>query len=160
MPNALARFVRAAALLVAASFAATGCSQAFAAHAAYGLGRVADPAEIARLDIDVAPDGAGLPPGAGEPVDGQPLFAAMCLRCHGSFVHLEPERWAYATSVFDYVRRAMPPDRSAPLTADETYALTAYLLYANGEIGPRDAMGPTTLPHVAMPRVKDFITAR
>jgi hypothetical protein len=152
---------RAGALLAAVAFTIAGCSAATSSpRSPYGLGSTASPADIARTDIDVAPDGSGLPPGRAEAVDGAQTFSRECLRCHGSFIKLDPERWAYATSIFDYVRRAMPPDRKVPLTSDEVYGLTAYLLNMNGEIGPRDILDKDTLTRVLMPRVKDFITGR
>jgi cytochrome c len=160
MGDAVRRWATAG-VLAALVFNACACARGGTVeHALYGLGHQAAADDIARADIDVAPDGSGLPPGRGEAVDGQPIFSAKCLRCHGSFIKLDPERWAYATSIFDYVRRAMPPDTKTPLTSDEIYAITAYLLYANGEIGPHVIVEKASLTQIRMPLVKDFITTR
>ena len=120
----------------------------------FGIGRPATPAEIAALDIDVGPDGAGLPPGRGTSADGAPIYAARCASCHGktgkegpndvlvgrlpgdAFTFARDPKapktigsyWPYATTVFDYIRRAMPPDAPGSLKAIEVYGLVAYLL--------------------------------
>jgi S-disulfanyl-L-cysteine oxidoreductase SoxD len=139
----------------------------------FGYGRAASAAEIAALDIDVAPDGAGLPPGRGTVAQGRTIYVAQCAACHGAqgegvrgvgdrLVGTEPidstgwnrtlgNYWPYATTVFDYIRRAMPFDRPGTLTDEQVYALTAYLLHLN-EIVPADAiMDARTLPQVIMP---------
>lgn len=117
------------------------------------LGRQATEAEIKAWDIDVRPDGAGLPKGAGNVADGETVFAEKCAACHGEFGEgvdrwpvlaggqdtLTSERpvktigsyWPYLSTVFDYVNRAMPFGEAQSLTADEVYAITAYLLYMN-----------------------------
>jgi S-disulfanyl-L-cysteine oxidoreductase SoxD len=145
--------------------------------ARYGIGRPATPAEIAALDIDIMPDGTGLPAGRGTSAEGATLYASKCAQCHGKtgkegpndvLVGREPRTgfpfsqdpklphtignyWPYATTVFDYVRRAMPPTAPGSLTDDEVYALTAFLLHAN-ELIPADAvMDKSTLPNVEMP---------
>jgi len=147
------------------------------APARLGIGRPATPAEIAALDIDIGPDGAGLPPGRGTSADGAPIYAAKCAGCHGKtgkegpndvlvgrlpgdpFPFARDPRapktigsyWPYATTVFDYIRRAMPPDAPGSLRDDEVYNLTAYLLTLN-ELIPADAViDATTLPKVKMP---------
>src|SRR6185295_19682732 len=134
------------------------------APATFGIGRAATPAEIAAWDIDVGPDGAGLPPGHGTAAAGAPIFAAKCAGCHGKTGKEGPNDalvgripndefpfardpkapktigsyWPYATTVFDYIRRAMPPDKPGSLKDDEVYNLTAFLLAAN-ELIPADA---------------------
>src|SRR5712692_7903003 len=142
------------------------------APATFGIGRPATPAEIAALDIDVGPDGAGLPPGRGTPAEGATIYAARCAGCHGrtgqegpndplvgrlpgdAFPFARDPRvpktignyWPYATTVFDYIRRAMPPDKPGSLRDDEVYSLTAYLLALN-ELIPADAViDATSLP--------------
>ena len=142
--------------------ALTGCTHASVAAqpAAYGLGRPPTAAEIAQIDIDVSPDGAGLPAGGAKADDGAPLFASRCSRCHGAAVALDQKRWPYATTLFDYIRRAMPPQRPRQLSAREIYALTAYLLAANGFIGRTDVVDVHTLPHVAMPGRALFVDSR
>ena len=148
-----------------------------------GIGRAATPAEIAAWDIDIMPDGTGLPPGRGTPWEGATIFASRCAGCHGKtgkegpndvLVGREPRDgfpfsqdptlphtignyWPYATTVFDYVRRAMPPDAPGSLTDTEVYSLTAFLLHAN-ELIPEDAIiDATTLPKVAMPARDRFV---
>ena len=148
-----------------------------------GIGRAATPAEIAAWDIDIMPDGTGLPPGRGTPPEGATIFASRCAGCHGKtgkegpndvLVGREPRDgfpfsqdptlphtignyWPYATTVFDYVRRAMPPDAPGSLTDTEVYSLTAFLLHAN-ELIPADAIiDATTLPKVAMPARERFV---
>jgi S-disulfanyl-L-cysteine oxidoreductase SoxD len=139
----------------------------------FGSGRAATQAEIAALDIDIGPDGAGLPPGRGTVAAGASIYAAQCAACHGALgegvrgvgdrlVGTEPidstgwnrtlgNYWPYAPTVFDYIRRAMPFDRPGTLSDEQAYAVTAYLLHLN-EIVPADAvMHARTLPRVTMP---------
>lgn len=150
--------------------------------ARFGIGRPATPAEMAALDIDVMPDGRGLPAGRGTPADGAPIYAARCAQCHGAtgregpndvLVGRDPRQgfpfsqdpklphtignyWPYATTVFDYIRRAMPPTAPGSLTDDEVYALTAFLLHANELIAADAVMDRTSLPKVAMPARQYF----
>jgi S-disulfanyl-L-cysteine oxidoreductase SoxD len=142
------------------------------------LGRPATPAEIAGWDISIPPDGTGLPPGSGTPEQGAIVYAQKCQACHGekgsgkpndqlvgghgTLASPNPVRtigsyWPYATTVFDYVRRAMPYTQPRSLTGDEVYAVTAYLLHLNGIIGAQDAMNAQTLPQVQMPNREHFI---
>lgn len=142
------------------------------------LGRPATPAEIAGWDISIPPDGSGLPPGNGTPAQGEVVYVQKCQSCHGekgigkpndrivggqgTLTSQKPVRtigsyWPYATTVFDYVRRAMPYTQSQSLTNDEVYAITAYLLHLNGIIGAQDAMNAQTLPQVKMPNRDNFI---
>jgi cytochrome c len=149
----------------------------------FGIGRPATPAEITARDIDVRPDGAGLPPGSATSADGAPIYAARCASCHGktgtegpndrlvgrlpndafpfgrdaSVPHTIGNYWPYATTVFDYIRRAMPSDAPGSLKDNEVYALTAYLLYLN-ELIPADAViDATSLPKVKMPARDRFV---
>ena len=151
--------------------------------ARFGIGRPATPAEIAALDIDVGPDGAGLPPGRGTAADGAPIYAARCAACHGktgkegpndilvgrlpddAFTFARDPRapktigsyWPYATTIFDYVRRAMPPDAPGSLKDNEVYGLVAYLLTLN-ELIPADAVvDATSLAKVKMPAHDRFV---
>jgi mono/diheme cytochrome c family protein len=148
-----------------------------------GIGRPATPAEIAAWDVDVDPDGTGLPPGRGTSADGEPIYAARCAGCHGktgregpndrlvgrvpndafpfardpSIPHTIGNYWPYATTVFDYIRRAMPPDAPGSLKDNEIYGLVAYLLTLN-QLIPADAvMDATTLPKVVMPARDRFV---
>ena len=151
--------------------------------ATFGIGRPATPAEIAALDIDVGPDGVGLPAGRGTAADGAPIFAARCASCHGktgkegpndilvgrlpgdAFPFAQDPRapktigsyWPYATTVFDYIRRAMPPDKPGSLLDDEVYGLVAYLLSLNALIPPDAVVDAASLPKVKMPARDHFV---
>jgi mono/diheme cytochrome c family protein len=139
------RFLTVAALAVV-------CSAALAESP--NLGRVAAPEEIVSWDISIGPDGAGLPPGSGTPQQGEAVYIAKCLACHGEKGAGKPNDalvgglgtlvgdqapvktagsfWPHATTLFDYVRRAMPLNESKSLSNDEVYAVVAYLLRLNG----------------------------
>ncbi len=142
-----------------------------------GLGVEASAAEVAAWDISVGPDGAGLPAGSGTALTGAPVYAAKCLVCHGAEGGGRPNDrlvgghgtldqagpvktvgsyWPYATTVFDYIRRAMPYQTPGMLSADEVYATTAYLLYVNDIIRQREEMNAVTLPKVRMPNAGNF----
>src|SRR5215470_5118830 len=144
------------------------------------LGRPATSAEIAAWDISVAPDGGGLPAGSGTAVRGAVIYAQQCQACHGekgagqpndplvgghgTLASPRPVRtigsyWPYATTVFDYIRRAMPYPQPHSLTNDAVYAVTAYLLYLNGVIAEDDVINAQTLPLVKMPNRDNFILA-
>jgi len=152
----------------------------------FGIGRAATPEEIAAWDIDVRPDGVGLPPGSGTPGDGTTIYAAKCSGCHGKTGREGPndrlvgrlpndtlvgggpiERldsvrtiknfWPYSTTVFDYIRRAMPPDAPGSLKDNEVYALTAYLLYLNDLVSLDATVDATSLPKVKMPARDRFV---
>ena len=119
----------------------------------FGLGRTALPAEISAWDVDVLPDGRGLPVGTGNAYDGQEIFADKCAACHGDFAEgvdnwpvlaggldtladKDPVKtvgsyWPYLSTVYDYVYRSMPFGEAGTLTPDETYAIVAYILYSN-----------------------------
>jgi len=145
----------------------------------FGYGRTATAAEIAALDIDVGPDGSGLPPGQGSVAAGTGVYAAQCASCHGPLGEGVPgvgtqlvgrapidstgwnrtigNYWPFAPTIFDYIRRSMPFDRPGSLTDDQVYALTAYLLHLN-EIIPADAvLDARTLPQVIMPARDRFV---
>jgi mono/diheme cytochrome c family protein len=186
--TAMHRFVVVCALVAMPSAAdaqlkAPARSQPAAPPPTLGIGRSATPAEIAALDIDVGPDGVGLPPGHGSAADGAPIYAARCASCHGktgkegpndilvgrlagdAFPFAKDPRapktigsyWPYATTVFDYIRRAMPPDKPGSLRDDEVYGLVAYLLSLN-ELIPADAViDAASLPKVKMPARDHFV---
>ena len=151
----------------------------------YGFGSPATTEEIASWDIDVRPDGKGLPPGRGTAAEGAEIYAVQCAACHGFngegglndrlVVHSRDEAfpdasdpdssshrtvgnyWPYATTLFDYIRRSMPFNLPGSLDDDEVYALTAHLLYLNYII-PEDAeMNAETLPGVEMPAHGKFV---
>jgi cytochrome c len=144
------------------------------------LGRPATQAEIAAWDISILPDGSGLPGGSGTSAKGRVVYAEKCQSCHGekgagqpndrlvgghgTLASKSPVRtvgsyWPYSTTVFDYVRRAMPYTNPRTLSDDDVYAVTAYLLYLNGIIGETDEMNAQALPKVKMPNRDNFILA-
>ena len=162
---------------IALMLVAAGCA-APARVETPNLGRPPTPAEIAGWDISVGPDGAGLPPGSGTALKGAAVYEQKCQACHGArgagqpndrlvgghgtLTSKTPVRtigsyWPYATTVFDYVRRAMPYTQPQSLTDDEVYAVTAYLLQLNGIIGESDEMNARTLPKVTMPNRGNFV---
>jgi S-disulfanyl-L-cysteine oxidoreductase SoxD len=177
-----ARLALASSLCVASLIAAAQAQQPKMPER-FGIGRPATQAEIAAWDIDVRPDGAGLPAGSATPADGAPIYAAKCAGCHGktgtegpndrlvgrlpndafpfgrdaSVPHTIGNYWPYATTVFDYIRRAMPPDAPGSLKDTDVYALTAYLLNLN-DLVPVDAVvDATSLPKVKMPARDRFV---
>ncbi|MEN3353113.1 MAG: S-disulfanyl-L-cysteine oxidoreductase SoxD [Betaproteobacteria bacterium] len=142
------------------------------------LGRAATPQEIAALDISIPPSGAGLPAGSGTVRQGEAVYTAKCLACHGakgagkpadalvggigSLASPNPVRtvgsyWPYTTTLFDYVRRAMPTNAPMSLTNDEVYAVSAYILNLNGIIAEDAVMNAQTLPQVKMPNRDGFV---
>lgn len=144
----------------------------------FGFGRPATQTEIDKWDIDVRPDGKGLPAGSGIASKGKLIFEAKCVACHGAggvggpngslvttssvAAGKRPEKtignyWPYATTVFDYIRRAMPFNAPGSLTNEEVYHLTAYLLNANKLIDEKTIIDAKSLPKVVMPAQKLFI---
>jgi cytochrome c len=164
-------------LLAACSALVVGCGVTLAESP--NLGKEVSPEEIASWDNSIGPDGAGLPPGSGTPRQGQQVYLAKCLACHGEKGagkpndqlvggqgSLEPGQapvktvgsfWPYATTVFDYVRRAMPLNEPKSLSDDEVYAVVAYILWLNGMIGENDTIDAQTLPSVRMPNRDGFV---
>jgi mono/diheme cytochrome c family protein len=158
--------------------AAIAVAPALAAEAPR-FGQPISPGDLASWDISVGPDGAGLPPGRGTPKEGEAVYAAKCQACHGEkgvgrpndtlvggFGTIASDRpavktvgsyWPYATTLFDYIRRAMPYNDTKSLSADEVYAVSAYILNLNGVIGANDAMDAQSLPKVKMPNRDGFI---
>lgn len=166
--------------LVAASLLLAAPLGAPAAADGLGLGRAATPAEIAAWDIDVRPDGEGLPVGSGDAMTGEELFAEQCAVCHGDFgegvdrwpvlaggqgtlTHDRPVKtigsyWPFASTVFDYINRAMPFGYAQSLNPDEVYAITAYLLYMNDVITEDDfVVSNENLAEIEMPNAGSFI---
>jgi len=141
------------------------------------LGKPLSPADLAPWDITVFPDGTNLPPGSGKAADGAKVYAEKCAACHGDkgaggiagqLVGGPPKAtldggktianfWPAATTLFDFIRRAMPYTAPKSLTDQEVYALTAYLLAANKLIGENDDINAKTLPQVKMPNRDNFI---
>ena len=143
------------------------------------LGAAASAQEIARYDISIPPSGAGLPPGSGTARQGAAVYAAKCQSCHGekgagkpadplvggigTLATGKPVRtvgsyWPYATTLFDYTRRAMPISNPLSLRDDEVYAVSAYVLFLNGIVGEDAVMNAQTLPQVKMPNRDGFIS--
>jgi cytochrome c len=139
----------------------------------YGIGRTPTPAEIKALDIAIGPTGEELPPGKGSAKEGAQVYRTKCAACHGA-TGLEgtapilkskdaanPDLWArgrilplrspFATTVWDYVNRAMPLNREGTLTPDEVYSLTAFLLFINNVIPEDQVLDQQNLPKVKMP---------
>src|SRR5581483_9358349 len=125
------------------------------------VGRAPTAAELKAIDIDVLPDGRGLPMGSGTAEQGRSVYAARCVTCHGATGREGPQDvlvggigtlasakplktvgsyWPYATTIYDYINRAMPFDHPGTLDSNQVYALTAYLLQLNGIIGEREVM--------------------
>jgi cytochrome c len=143
------------------------------------LGQPVTAAELSAWNINVMPDGTGLPPGSGTSAAGAPIYAQKCAHCHGeqgkggvnaAVVGGAPVKsmdstktianfWPYATTLFDFIRRAMPFQQPRSLSDDEVYALTAYILALNKLIGEQDVMDAQTLPKVKMPN-RDGFTPR
>jgi mono/diheme cytochrome c family protein len=143
------------------------------------LGQTTSPSDLSPWDISVGPEGAGLPAGRGTPREGEAVYAAKCQACHGEkgagkpndvlvggFGTIASDRpavktvgsyWPYATTLFDYIRRAMPYNETKSLTSDEVYAVSAYILNLNGIIGADDALDAQSLPQVKMPNRDGFI---
>ncbi len=141
-------------------------------HGPFGFGSVPSEAEIKARDIAVGPDGEGLPPGRGTVAAGEQVYKAKCIACHGPtgtegpMDKLVGERlpvktigsfWPYATTVFDYIRRAQPFDKPGSLTDEEVYALTAWLLFRNNIIPADQVIDAGTLPKVRMPNRDGFV---
>ena len=150
----------------------------------YGIGRAPTAQEVAGWDIDVAPDGAGLPPGRSSVQDGAQLFAQACAACHGAdgrggdgapvpklaggigtLASDKPVRtvgsyWPYATTLFDYVHRAMPLGAAQTLSPDQVYAVCAYVLSLNGLVAADATLDARSLAAVVMPNRDGFVRAR
>ena len=166
---------------VAASLALVSNADANAdtdAKTAYGIGTPLTQQDVAAWSIDVAPDGRGLPAGSGDVLTGAHIFAAQCAACHGAqgqgligdalvggqgtLATAKPKRtvgsyWPYATTLFDYIRRAMPYNAPESLSADEVYAVCAFLLNQNGVVPPDTRLDAVSLPRVKMPNRDGFV---
>jgi mono/diheme cytochrome c family protein len=144
----------------------------------YGIGRVATPEQVAGWDIDIRPDGQGAPSGRGSVKDGEKVYMDKCAACHGEFGE-SAGRWPqlaqgkgtlashdpvktvgsyfpYLSSVFDYIRRAMPFGDSESLTNDELYAVTAYVLNLNDIVDDKFVLAKETWGKVKMPNQGGF----
>ncbi len=145
--------------------------------ALFGFGSAASPERIARWDIDVKPDGEGLPPGSGSVAGGRRVYEARCAACHGlSGTEGPNERlasagaweqwpadravggyWPYATTLFDYTRKAMPQDAPGSLSDNETYAVVAYVLRLNGLVSADAVLDSAALASIRMPARGRFV---
>lgn len=139
----------------------------------FGFGEEADSALIDQWNISIPPDGKGLPPGQGSAKQGALVYQAKCIACHGkegwegpydALVMREGVKtktignyWPYATTIFDYVRRAMPYNAPGSLSDEEVYQLTAFLLYANGLLGEEEDLHAKNLPLIEMPAKKLYV---
>jgi S-disulfanyl-L-cysteine oxidoreductase SoxD len=153
---------------------------AYADSPRYHLGRTPTAAEIDAWNIDVLPNGQGLPPGHGSVAEGRAIFAETCAACHGdkgqggpaerlvggfgTLTQPDPVRtvgsyWPYATTLFDFIRRAMPFSAPESLTADQVYAVSAYVLSLNGIVPDGTVLDATTLPKIAMPNRNGFTSS-
>jgi cytochrome c len=145
-----------------------------------GIGRQASPEEIAGWDIDIRPDGQGLPPGKGTVKQGEPLYMERCAACHGEFgesagrwpilmggagtlagddpVKSVGSYWPFASTVMDYIRRSMPFGNAQSLTNDELYAVTAYVLYLNDIIRDENfELNAKSFTSIKLPNQPNFI---
>jgi len=160
--------------------AAMGTPEGLPAHAPsrFSFGSEADAARVAMWDIDVKPDGEGLPTGSGTVEDGRQVFETYCIECHGATgtegpndrlaggdswgedvpqVRTVGNYWQYSTTLFDFIRRAMPQLTPGLLTSDQTYAAVAYVLYLNDIVPDGAVMNAETLPAVTMPARDRFV---
>jgi cytochrome c len=143
----------------------------------YGVGRPPTADEARKWDISVGPDGSGLPEGSGTAVEGKQVYERRCQRCHGAGgvggdeaplaggqgtlatpkpVKTVGSYWPHATTLFDYIRRAMPYKQPGTLSDPQVYAVTAYVLHLNKIIGETEAINAKTLPAVKMPNREGF----
>jgi len=165
-------------ILAASAAAAMAMAAPAAAQEGYGLGTPATPEQIAGWHIDVLPDGDGLPPGSGTVMLGKQVYQANCLACHGaglkgtppwpalvggqgSLASAKPLKtvgsyWPYATTLYDYIRRAMPFQTPQSLSNDEVYSVTAYILHMNGILDEDATLDAKKLPQVKMPNRDGF----
>ena len=153
---------------------------AFAQNQPLGIGKPATPEEIARCNITVYPDGKGLPVGSGNAQLGAKIYADKCAECHndkgegrqaqypalvggrGTLATNSPVKtvgsyWPYATTLFDYVRRAMPYTHPRSLKVDEVYSVTAFVLFLNGIVDEKQDLNQNNLPSVQMPNRNGFV---
>lgn len=148
-----------------------------------GLGRVASADEMKKLDLTILPDGTGLPAGSGTAKRGESIFKEKCAECHndrgegrqgqypalvggqGTLNTSKPVKtvgsyWPYATTVWDYIHRAMPFDHPRSLPADDVYSVTAFVLFLNGIVAETAELNEKTLPKVMMPNRNGFVPDR
>jgi len=167
-------------LLVLPVIAVVACVIAAAQTPDYkNVGRAPTAQEVQAMDIAIATDGKELPPGSGNAKTGAVLFTQKCAACHGesqegsaqapalvggkgTLTSLHPKMtagsyWPFATTIFDYIRRAMPRYQEGSLKVDEVYSLTAFILFRNEIIKEDEVIDATTLPKIKMPNRDGFI---
>ena len=172
-------FITTAAIVTVAKPSLINSAQAAQATKQLGLGRVALPSEIAAWNIDVRPDGQGLPEGKGTVKQGETIYNEQCASCHGDFgegidrwpvlaggggtlksddpVKTVGSYWPYLSTVYDYIRRAMPFGQAQSLTPDQTYAVVAYLLYLNDIVSDESfELSKANFTKVRLPNEKNF----
>lgn len=154
-------------------------SQAVADQRPFNLGEVATAEQVAGWDIDVRPDGLGAPVGTGNAFDGEEVYADRCASCHGDFgeavdnwpvlvggegtlashdpVKTTGSYWPYASTMYDYIYRAMPFGEAQSLTHDETYQIVAYLLYMNDIIDDEFEVNQDNIGSIEMPNRDGFM---
>ena len=163
--------------LLTATIVLSACVPALAQGPTYQLGRIPTDEEIKAMDTAVSPDGKNLPPGSGTASGGATVYTQKCAACHGpkaegtalarTLVPLgnaKPVKlsWSlvpYATTVWDFINRAMPKTKPGSLTADEVYAVTAWVLYRNDIIKETDVLDAKSLPKIRMPHRDNFLPA-
>ena len=171
------KLVSAAALIAALAFTHAASAQV----ARFGFGSAATPEELSRF-FSIPPDGRGLPPGSGNAAKGAQIYAGACAACHGDKLEGNPAKgiggdkllggrgtlaskspvktvesyWPYATTLFDYVNRAMPFNAPGSLSDDDVYSVVAYILSEAKIIQPGETMDAKSLPKVAMPNKDGF----
>lgn len=177
--KAAALLVALAAGPVAAQTPEAPANGAPAAAQPLGLGRPALPEEIAAWNLDVSPDGTGLPEGSGDVMTGEEIYLEHCAACHGDFAEgldnwpslaggegtldrEDPEKtigsyWPHLSTVWDYVHHSMPFGNAQILTPDETYAITAYLLYSNALVEDDFVLSKDNFTEVRLPNADGFI---
>lgn len=164
--------------LFAIGLATSGIAQDYQRPSVSGIGAIAQPEQIAAWDIDVRPDGLGLPVGKGTAEDGESVFADRCAQCHGDFgegvdrwpvltggqgslTEERPEKtvgsyWPYTSTLFDYIYRAMPYGDAKTLTADEVYAVSAYILAENEIVEYDQELNQDNFAQIEMPNRMNF----
>ncbi len=144
----------------------------------YGLGREASADAVKAWNITISPEGTELPDGSGSAVEGAQVYEVRCKECHGDLgvggdhaalvgnpdqlkeappIKTVGSYWPYATTLFDYTRRAMPFEEPGTLSPDQVYAVTAYVLYLNGIVAEDEILDRDSLPKVEMPNREGFV---
>ena len=175
----LAKTMKASLISATVIFPTILSSQVFAEARPFNLGTIATAEEVAGWDIDVRPDGLGAPVGTGNAFDGEEIYAERCASCHGDFgeavdnwpvlvggadtldghdpVKTTGSYWPYASTMYDYIYRAMPFGEAQSLTADETYQIVAFLLYMNDIIDEEFEVSHENIGTIEMPNRNGFM---